>query len=115
MGKTQTLQAEKCCWQSAHGDDGWVGGWKNEGEDERGFVQRGPTMETRRKVCTRWRYRRAAATAHAAMMEENVAVTTIAGKPTQPIRKDRIPNARMRAADWFDWIDGKAARDAVTK
>jgi len=27
------------------------------------------------------------------LMEGIIAVTTIAGKPTQPIRKDRIPNA----------------------
>src|SRR5258707_6658225 len=31
--------------------------------------------------------------AHAAMMEGIIAVTHIAGKPTQQIRKDRIPNA----------------------
>src|SRR5260221_2122874 len=31
--------------------------------------------------------------AHAAMMEGIIAVTHIAGKPTEQIRKDRIPNA----------------------
>ena len=68
---------------------------KSKAKLERGFVHAGPTMETAEKGLYAIGDIVAGLPqlAHAAMMEGIVAVTTIAGKPTQPIRKDRIPNA----------------------
>jgi dihydrolipoyl dehydrogenase len=95
-GKTQTLQAEKLLL--AVGRKAMTDGCgleKSKAKIERGFVHVGPTMETAEKGLYAIGDIVAGLPqlAHAAMMEGIVAVTTIAGKPTQPIRKDRIPNA----------------------
>jgi len=94
--KTQTLQAEKLLL--AVGRKAMTDGCgleKSKAKIERGFVHVGPTMETAEKGLYAIGDIVAGLPqlAHAAMMEGIVAVTTIAGKPTQPIRKDRIPNA----------------------
>jgi dihydrolipoamide dehydrogenase len=95
-GKTQTLQAEKLLL--AVGRKAMTDGCgleKSKAKIERGFVQVGPTMETAEKGLYAIGDIVAGLPqlAHAAMMEGIVAVTTIAGKPTQAVRKDRIPNA----------------------
>ncbi|HJZ64372.1 MAG TPA: dihydrolipoyl dehydrogenase [Candidatus Acidoferrum sp.] len=68
---------------------------KSKAKVERGFVHVGPYMETDEKGLYAIGDIVAGLPqlAHAAMMEGIIAVTQIAGKPTQPIRKDRIPNA----------------------
>ena len=95
-GKAQTLQAEKLLLAVGRKPmtDG-CGLEKSKAKLERGFVHVGPTMETAEKGLYAIGDIVAGLPqlAHAAMMEGIVAVTTIAGKPTQPIRKDRIPNA----------------------
>jgi len=95
-GKAQTLQAEKLLLAVGRKPmtDG-CGLEKSKAKLERGFVHAGPTMETAEKGLYAIGDIVAGLPqlAHAAMMEGIVAVTTIAGKPTQPIRKDRIPNA----------------------
>ena len=95
-GKAQTLQAEKLLL--AVGRKAMTDGCgleKSKAKIERGFVHVGPTMETAEKGLYAIGDIVAGLPqlAHAAMMEGIVAVTTIAGKPAQPIRKDRIPNA----------------------
>jgi dihydrolipoamide dehydrogenase len=95
-GKAQTLQAEKLLL--AVGRKAMTDGCgleKSKAKIERGFVHVGPTMETAEKGLYAIGDIVAGLPqlAHAAMMEGIVAVTTIAGKPTRPIRKDRIPNA----------------------
>jgi dihydrolipoyl dehydrogenase len=94
--KAETLQAEKlllAVGRKAMTDR--CGLEKSKAKIERGFVHVGPTMETAEKGLYAIGDIVAGLPqlAHAAMMEGIVAVTTIAGKPTQPIRKDRIPNA----------------------
>jgi dihydrolipoamide dehydrogenase len=95
-GKTQTLQAEKLLL--AVGRKAMTDGCgleKSKAKIERGFVHVGPTMETDEKglYAVGDIVAGLPQLAHAAMMEGIVAVTTIAGKPTHPVRKDRIPNA----------------------
>jgi len=95
-GKAQTIQAEKLLL--AVGRKAMTDGCgleKSKAKVERGFVHVGPTMETAEKGLYAIGDIVAGLPqlAHAAMMEGIIAVTTIAGKPTQPIRKDRIPNA----------------------
>jgi dihydrolipoamide dehydrogenase len=95
-GKKQTLQAEKLLL--AVGRKPMTencGLEKSKAKLERGFVHVGPTMETAEKGLYAIGDIVAGMPqlAHAAMMEGIVAVTTIAGKPTQPINKLRIPNA----------------------
>lgn len=95
-GKPQTLQAEKLLL--AVGRKAMTDGCgleKSKAKVERGFVHVGPTMETAEKGLYAIGDIVAGLPqlAHAAMMEGIVAVTTIAGKPTHPVRKDRIPNA----------------------
>jgi dihydrolipoamide dehydrogenase len=95
-GKKQTLQAEKLLL--AVGRKPMTencGLEKSKAKLERGFVYAGPTMETAEKGLYAIGDIVAGMPqlAHAAMMEGIVAVTTIAGKPTQPINKLRIPNA----------------------
>ena len=95
-GKKQTLQAQKLLL--AVGRKPMTencGLEKSKAKMERGFVQVGPTMETAEKGLYAIGDIVAGMPqlAHAAMMEGIVAVTTIAGKPTQPINKLRIPNA----------------------
>jgi dihydrolipoamide dehydrogenase len=95
-GKPQGLRAEKLLLAVGRMamTDG-CGLEKSKAKIERGFVHVGPTMETAEKGLYAIGDIVAGLPqlAHAAMMEGIVAVTTIAGKPTQPIRKDRIPNA----------------------
>jgi dihydrolipoamide dehydrogenase len=95
-GKAQTLEAEKlllAVGRKAMTED--CGLEKSKAQVERGFVHVGAYMET----AERGLYAIGDIVAglpqlaHAAMMEGIVAVTHIAGKPTQPIRKERIPNA----------------------
>jgi dihydrolipoamide dehydrogenase len=95
-GKAQSIQAEKLLL--AVGRKAMTDGCgleKSKAQVERGFVHVGPTMETAEKGLYAIGDIVAGLPqlAHAAMMEGIIAVTTIAGKPTQPIRKDRIPNA----------------------
>jgi dihydrolipoyl dehydrogenase len=95
-GKKQTLQAEKmllAVGRKPMTDN--CGLEKSKAKLERGFVHVGPYMETDEKGLYAIGDIVAGLPqlAHAAMMEGIVAVTHIAGKPTQPIRKDRIPNA----------------------
>ena len=95
-GKAQTIQAEKLLL--AVGRKAMTDGCgleKSKAKVERGFVHVGPTMETDEKGLYAIGDIVAGLPqlAHAAMMEGIIAVTTIAGKPAQPIRKDRIPNA----------------------
>ena len=68
---------------------------KSKAKLERGFVHVGENMETAEKGLYAIGDIVAGMPqlAHAAMMEGIIAVTHIAGKPTQQIRKDRIPNA----------------------
>jgi dihydrolipoyl dehydrogenase len=95
-GKKQTLQAEKLLL--AVGRKPMTencGLEKSKAKIERGFVHVGPTMETAEKGLYAIGDIVAGMPqlAHAAMVEGIIAVTTIAGKPTQPINKLRIPNA----------------------
>jgi dihydrolipoamide dehydrogenase len=95
-GKAQSLQAEKLLL--AVGRKPMTencGLEKSQAKVERGFVSVGPTMETDEKGLYAIGDIVAGMPqlAHAAMMEGIVAVTTIAGKPTKPILKTRIPNA----------------------
>ncbi len=95
-GKAQTLQAEKLLL--AVGRKPMTencGLEKSKARLERGFVHAGPFMETDEKGLYAIGDIVAGLPqlAHAAMMEGIVAVTHIAGKPTQPIVKTRIPNA----------------------
>ena len=95
-GKPQMLQAEKLLL--AVGRKPMTencGIEKSKARLERGFVHAGPYMETDEKGLYAIGDIVAGMPqlAHAAMMEGIVAVTHIAGKPTQPIVKTRIPNA----------------------
>ena len=95
-GKPQTLQAEKLLL--AVGRKPMTencGLEKSKAKLERGFVLTGPNMETDEKGLYAIGDIVAGMPqlAHAAMMEGIVAVTHIAGKPTQQILKTRIPNA----------------------
>jgi dihydrolipoamide dehydrogenase len=95
-GKKQTLQAEKLLL--AVGRKPMTencGLEKSKAKMDRGFVLVGPHMETEEKGLYAIGDIVAGLPqlAHAAMMEGIVAVTHIAGKPTQPINKLRIPNA----------------------
>src|SRR5271168_1268361 len=95
-GKAQTLQAEKLLM--AVGRKPMTencGLEKSKARLERGFVHVGPTMETDEPHLYAIGDIVAGMPqlAHAAMMEGIVAVTTIAGKPTKPLLRTRIPNA----------------------
>ena len=95
-GKAQTLQAEKLLL--AVGRKPMTencGLEKSKAVVDRGFVNVGPTMETAEKglYAIGDIVMGMPQLAHAAMMEGIVAVTTIAGKPTHPIKRTRIPNA----------------------
>ncbi len=95
-GKAQTLQAEKLLL--AVGRKPMTencGLEKSKAEVDRGFVNVGPTMETAEKglYAIGDIVMGMPQLAHAAMMEGIIAVTTIAGKPTHPIKRTRIPNA----------------------
>ena len=95
-GKKQTLQAEKLLL--AVGRKPMTencGLEKSKAKMDRGFVLVGPHMETEEKGLFAIGDIVAGLPqlAHAAMMEGIVAVTHIAGKPTQPINKLRVPNA----------------------
>ena len=95
-GKAQTLQAEKLLL--AVGRKPMTencGLEKSKAKLERGFVLTGSNMETDEKGLYAIGDIVAGMPqlAHAAMMEGIVAVTHIAGKPTQQILKTRIPNA----------------------
>jgi len=95
-GKKQTLQAEKLLL--AVGRKPMTencGLEKSKAKMDRGFVLVGPYMETEEKGLYAIGDIVAGLPqlAHAAMMEGIVAVTHIAGKPTQPINKNRVPNA----------------------
>jgi dihydrolipoamide dehydrogenase len=95
-GKKQTLQAEKLLL--AVGRKPMTencGLEKSKAKMDRGFVLVGPHMETEEKglFAVGDIVAGLPQLAHAAMMEGIVAVTHIAGKPTQPINKLRVPNA----------------------
>jgi len=95
-GKAQTLQAEKLLL--AVGRKPMTencGLEKSKAVVDRGFVNVGPTMETAEKglYAIGDIVMGMPQLAHAAMMEGIIAVTTIAGKPTHPIKRTRIPNA----------------------
>jgi dihydrolipoamide dehydrogenase len=95
-GKKQTLQAEKLLL--AVGRKPMTencGLEKSKAKMDHGFVLVGPHMETEEKGLYAIGDIVAGLPqlAHAAMMEGIVAVTHIAGKPTHPIMKTRIPNA----------------------
>ena len=95
-GKAQAIQAEKLLL--AVGRKPMTencGLEKSKAKVERGFVHVGPCMETGEKGLFAIGDIVAGMPqlAHAAMMEGIVAVTHIAGKPTQPVIKTRIPNA----------------------
>jgi dihydrolipoamide dehydrogenase len=95
-GKAQTLQAEKLLL--AVGRKPMTencGLEKSKAVVDRGFVNVGPTMETAEKglYAIGDIVMGMPQLAHAAMMEGIIAVTTIAGKPTHPILRTRIPNA----------------------
>jgi dihydrolipoamide dehydrogenase len=95
-GKKQTLQAEKlllAVGRKPLTED--CGLEKSKAKLERGFVHVGQNMETEEKGLYAIGDIVAGMPqlAHAAMMEGIIAVTHIAGKATQQIRKDRIPNA----------------------
>src|SRR5439155_18231749 len=89
-GKAQTLKTEKLLLAVGRKPmtDG-CGLEKSKAKLERGFVHVGDNMETAEKGLYAIGDIVAGLPqlAHAAMMEGIVAVTTIAGKPTQPIRK----------------------------
>lgn len=95
-GKSQTLQAEKLLM--AVGRKPMTencGLEKSKAKLERGFVHVNEVMETAEKGLYAIGDIVAGLPqlAHAAMMEGIVAVTHIAGQPTQPILKTRVPNA----------------------
>jgi dihydrolipoamide dehydrogenase len=95
-GKAQTLQAEKLLL--AVGRKPMTencGLEKSKAVVDRGFVNVGPTMETAEKglYAIGDIVMGMPQLAHAAMMEGIIAVSTIAGKPTHPILRTRIPNA----------------------
>ena len=95
-GKAQTLQAEKLLLAVGRMPlTENCGLEKSKAKLEKGFVHVGPTMETAEKGLYAIGDIVAGLPqlAHAAMAEGIVAVTHIAGKPTQPIVKTRIPNA----------------------
>ncbi len=95
-GKKQTLQAEKLLLAVGRMPmTENCGLEKSKAKLERGFVHVGENMETAEKGLYAIGDIVAGMPqlAHAAMMEGIIAVTHIAGKPTQQIRKDRIPNA----------------------
>ena len=95
-GKKQTLQAEKLLLAVGRMPmTENCGLEKSKVKLERGFVHVGENMETAEKGLYAIGDIVAGLPqlAHAAMMEGIIAVTHIAGKPTQQIRKDRIPNA----------------------
>jgi dihydrolipoamide dehydrogenase len=95
-GKAQTLQAEKLLL--AVGRKAMTDGCgleKSKAKVDRGFVQVNELMQTDEPNLYAIGDIVAGMPqlAHAAMMEGIVAVTHIAGKPVQPVRKNRIPNA----------------------
>jgi dihydrolipoamide dehydrogenase len=95
-GKAQTMQAEKLL--VAVGREPMTnncGLEKSKAKVDRGFVNVGPTGETDEKglYAIGDIVMGMPQLAHAAMMEGIIAVTHIAGKPTQPILRTRIPNA----------------------
>lgn len=95
-GKNQTMQAEKLL--VAVGRQPMTencGLEKSKARVERGFVHAGPYMETDEKGLYAIGDIVAGMPqlAHAASAEGIVAVTRIAGKPVQPVRKTRIPGA----------------------
>ena len=95
-GKAQTLQAEKlllAVGRKPMTDN--CGLEKSKAKLERGFVQVNQYMETAEPglYAVGDIVAGLPQLAHAAMMEGIVAVTHIAGKPTQPILKTRVPNA----------------------
>ena len=95
-GKAQTLQAGKLLL--AVGRKAMTDGCgleKSKAKVDRGFVQVNEWMQTGEPNLYAIGDIVAGMPqlAHAAMMEGIVAVTHIAGKPVQPVRKDRIPNA----------------------
>jgi len=95
-GKKQTLQAEKLLLAVGRKPlTENCGLEKSKAKLERGFVHVGQNMETEEKGLYAIGDIVAGMPqlAHAAMMEGIIAVTHIAGKATQQIRKDRIPNA----------------------
>jgi len=95
-GKKQTLQTEKLLLAVGRMPlTENCGLEKSKAKIERGFVHVGENMETAEKGLYAIGDIVAGLPqlAHAAMMEGIVAVTHIAGKTTQQIRKDRIPNA----------------------
>ena len=95
-GKKQTLQAEKLLLAVGRRPmTENCGLEKSKAKMDRGFVLVGPYMETEEKGLYAIGDIVAGLPqlAHAAMMEGIVAVTHIAGKPTQPINKNRVPNA----------------------
>jgi dihydrolipoamide dehydrogenase len=95
-GKKQTLQAEKLLLAVGRMPlTENCGLEKCKAKLERGFVHVGENMETAEKGLYAIGDIVAGLPqlAHAAMMEGIIAVTHIAGKRTQQIRKDRIPNA----------------------
>src|SRR5258705_5953424 len=95
-GKKQTLQAEKLLLAVGRMPmTENCGLEKSKATLERGFVHVGENMETAEKGLYAIGDIVAGLPqlAHAAMMEGIIAVTHIAGKPTQQIRKNRIPNA----------------------
>ncbi len=95
-GKAQTLQAEKlllAVGRKAMTEN--CGLEKSKAKVERGFVHVNEFMETAEPnlYAVGDIVAGLPQLAHAAMMEGIIAVTHIAGKPTQPIVKTRIPNA----------------------
>ena len=95
-GKKQTLQAEKLLLAVGRKPlTENCGLEKSQAKLEGGFLHAGLNMETEEKGLYAIGDIVAGMPqlAHAAMMEGIIAVTHIAGKPTQQIRKDRIPNA----------------------
>ena len=95
-GKAQTLQAEKLLL--AVGRKAMTDGCgleKSKAKVDRGFVQVNEWMQADEPNLYAIGDIVAGMPqlAHAAMMEGIVAVTHIAGKPVQPVRKNRIPNA----------------------
>jgi dihydrolipoamide dehydrogenase len=95
-GKKQSLQAEKLLLAVGRMPlTENCGLEKSKAKIERGFVHVGENMETAEKGLYAIGDIVAGLPqlAHAAMMEGIIAVTHIAGKMTQQIRKDRIPNA----------------------
>ena len=113
-GKAQTLQAEKLLL--AVGRKPMTencGIEKSKAKLDRGFVHVGPYMETDEPGLYAIGDIVAGLPqlAHAAMMEGIAAVTHIAGKQPPRDREDAHSERYvLRAADWVDWIDGKAGQ-----